>query len=71
VGSTPPTVWAWSGELYALDRRGLVERFDTAGLGRLHVQLSDRLLPAGDGAIVTARAPVVSVGPCLSEVEIA
>lgn len=70
VGSTPPQVWTWSGETYALDRRGIVERFDSAGLDRLFLQVSDRIGHAGDGSIVTYGTPVISIGPCLSEVEV-
>jgi hypothetical protein len=69
VGSTPPQIWAWSGDTFALDRRGFVERFDSAGLDRLHVQLSDRIGHAGDGSIVTYVPPVISIGPCLSETD--
>jgi hypothetical protein len=68
AGSTAPTPWAWSGEEYTIDRRGLVERFDTAGLSRLFVQVSNRQGHAGDGSSVTFADPVINVGPCLSEV---
>jgi len=67
VGSTPPQIWAWSGDVWTLDRRGWLERFDVAGLARLHVQLSDRAGHAGDSSIVTYAAPAISIGPCLSE----
>ena len=70
VGSTPPTVWAWSGEVYEVSRRGLVERFESAGLARLFVQLYDRLGDSADGSMVTYSDRVISVGPCLSEVEV-
>lgn len=68
VGSTPPLVWAWSAEPIALDRRGLLERLDSAGLARLFVQVSDRRGHWSDGADTTLTSPVISIGPCLSEV---
>ena len=66
-GSSPPTLWAASGDEVAVGRRGYVERFDSAGLDRLFVQLSERAGVAGDGSIVTYPAPVISIGPCLAE----
>lgn len=70
VGSVAPGIWAWSGETIAVDRRGTIDRWDSAGAARLHVQLDSRTLVAGDGGIVTASAPKIAIGPCLSEVEV-
>jgi len=68
-GSTPPQVWAWSGELYQLDRRGRVVRLDVAGMDRLHVQLASRIGHSGDGSMVTFATPTTSIGPALSEID--
>lgn len=68
VGSTPPAGWASSeGEIEVL-YRGLAQRFDSAGLDRLHVQLTEIVGDLGDGTMVTYRDPLVAIGPCLSEV---
>lgn len=67
VGSTPPGLWAWSGDEWSLDRRGLIVRYDSAGLDRLLLQVSDRAGHSGDGT-VTYSDPITSIGPCLSEV---
>lgn len=68
AGSTPPEGWASDGREYEIERRGWLQRFDSAGLGRLHVQLLELVGDQGDGTMVTYRDPVVSIGPCLSEV---
>lgn len=68
AGSSPPSLWATSGDEVAIGRRGWVERFDSGGMDRLFLQLSDRAGVAGDGSIVTYRTPVISLGPCLSEI---
>lgn len=70
VDSTPPTVWVCSGDAVPLDRRGYVERLDSAGLDRLFLQVSDRVGHLGDGGSVTYNPVACSVGPCLSEVEV-
>jgi hypothetical protein len=67
-GSTPPSGWVSDGEEYEVMRRGWVQRFDSAGFDRLHVQLLELVGDQGDGTMVTYRDPVVSIGPCLSEV---
>ena len=72
-GSTPPQVWAVSRDRFGndrwdLDRRGVLERLDSAGLDRLHVQVSERRGHSGDGSAVTFADPAIGVGPCLSEV---
>lgn len=68
AGSTPPQVWASSGERWDIGARGHLQRLDVAGLDRLHVQLSDRRGHSGDGSIVTFAAPGIHIGPCLDEV---
>lgn len=68
-GVEAPGRWASSGGLLTLDRWGYLERFDTAGLDRCHVLLTGLLGHPGDGSMVTYIAPLVQVGPCLSEVE--
>lgn len=68
AGSTPPTTWADQGDEIEVGYRGFVQRFDSAGFDRLHVQLYELAGDPGDGSIVTYRDPVVSIGPCLSEV---
>jgi hypothetical protein len=68
-GSTAPVLWSGMGDVYDVDRRGLVERFECAGLSRLFVQLYERGGHAGDHATrVTYNDPVINIGPCLSEV---
>ena len=66
--SAPGQPWAWEGTMVPIDRRGRVMRLDTAGLDRLHVQLSDRLGDPGDGSIVTLATPSINIAPALSEV---
>lgn len=68
AGSTPPALWASDGEVRELDRKGWVERLDVAGLDRLHVQVSNIAGDAGDWVEMTYTDPVISVGPCLSEI---
>lgn len=70
VDSTPPTAWVVGGEAVVVDRRGYLERLDTAGLDRLHLQLAHTAGQLGDGSATTYRDPDVYVGPCLSEVEV-
>lgn len=69
AGSTPPTVWATAAEPVLIDRRGFLERMDSGGLDRLYLQVYDKSPHPRDGASVTYRLPVISIGPCLSEVE--
>ena len=61
--------WAASEDLHEIDRRGLVQRFDSAGLDRLHVQLTELSGHPGDGSVVTLYDAYVGIGPCLSEVD--
>lgn len=68
AGITPPQIWAASPERWDLDRRGILQRLDSAGLDRLHVQVSDRRGHSGDGSAVTYAAPAIGIGPCLAEV---
>lgn len=67
VGVTPPQPWVSSGDAYELDWRGRVERLDTAGLDRLHLQLEDLAGAPGDGEGVTYADPTIAIGPCLAE----
>jgi hypothetical protein len=67
AGSFAPGVWASSGGIVVLDRRGFLERYDTAGLARCHALLTGLLGHPGDGVMVTYADPLVQVGPCLSE----
>lgn len=55
-----------NGGLSSIDRRGYVERFDTAGIGRLFLEVHAITAVGGDGASVTY-SPTLAVGPCLLE----
>lgn len=74
-GSSPPALWASSGDQVDIERRGNIERYDVAGMSRLYVQLDQRCGMAGDGeehggftsATLTYRDPAISIGPCLAE----
>ena len=68
VGVTPPQIWTWDGDDYSVTHRGMVRRFETAGLDRVMVQLYNVAGHPGDGALVTYTDPIVSIGPCLSEI---
>lgn len=67
VSETPPQPWVASGDAYEVDWRGRVERLDTAGLDRLHLELEDLAGVPGDGAGVTYADPTLAIGPCLAE----
>jgi hypothetical protein len=69
AGSMPPAIWSATEEAYVADRRGYLERLDCAGLDRMYLQVYDKAGHPRDGAMVTYRSPVISIGPCLSEVE--
>ena len=66
-GITPPQQWAAPAEQIQIGRRGFVQRYDTAGLARLHVQVGDLRGHPSDGATVTYRAPDIQIGPCVAE----
>jgi hypothetical protein len=53
------------GATYALERYGMIERFDTPGLDRIYVEAYD-LAGTGDGGSVTY-AVTVTLGPCVLE----
>jgi len=69
VDSDPVERWAWSGETYAVGRRGAIVRVDTAGMERVAIQLSERAGHSGDSALVTYSDPQILIGTCLSELE--
>lgn len=52
---------------YAVTSKGRVERYDTAGIDRLYVQLSSIAGHASDGGTVTLGDPIVHVGPAVVE----
>lgn len=68
IGTTPPAQWAASQDRHEIDWRGFLQRFDSAGLDRLHVQLERLVGFPGDGAEVSLYDARVGIGPCLSEV---
>jgi len=60
-----------NGATYTIDRRGFIERFDTAGLDRCYVELFDLVEPAdvaGAAATKTYRDPSILIGPAVLEV---
>lgn len=66
-GVTAPTGWRRGPNSYSITSTGFVERFDTAGLDRIFVQLEGLDVMPGDGTIVTARTPDVNIGPASLE----
>lgn len=68
AGVTPPTGWRRQQESYAIDGAGgFFQRFDTAAVLRMFVQLDGLDGMPGDGSAVTVRAPDVSIGPAVVE----
>ncbi len=62
--SNDPGVWLYiNGQLYTVGYRGLAERFDTPGLGRLYVELDSVAGHASDGASLVSYTPHVWIGP--------
>lgn len=66
-----PGTWRQAnGAIYAVNSRGFVERFDTAGLDRAYVELDSVTGVAGDGATLPAtltQTPIVTLGPSVLE----
>jgi len=68
--NAPGTWRRANGATYNVDTRGFVERFDTAGLDRIYIELRVVAGDAGDGATppsVLTLAPVVTLGPSVLE----
>jgi hypothetical protein len=68
VGVAPPGRWVAPSGPVPIPRFGFLERYDSAGLDRCHVQLLNLLGHPADGLMVTYAEPLVLVGPGLSEI---
>jgi hypothetical protein len=73
LGKEPnnPDRWRVSNNgAYAVTRRGWLERFDTAGLARLYVEIVDAVGQVGDGAAAPSTFDLwsqVTIGPSVDE----
>lgn len=67
VGSEASGRWVAPSGPVPVSRFGFEERYDSAGLDRCHVQVLNLLGHPADGLMVTYAAPVVKIGPALSE----
>lgn len=70
-GNTPPAAWVVGDRGIELDHRGWIQRYDVAGLQRMHLQILDVQMHPADAAAVSqgdifgGGAPHIYVGPCL------